>query len=100
MTNSDISDITWDMMSDAGIDIGLVKREHTETGNDIYVLISGDTKVAFGPSRGERGNAASGWDIAIYLSEKDDQGPYWAQYGQDWAQTPKGTLRLVAAAPT
>ncbi len=95
-----ISDITWDMMSDAGIDISLVNLRPTPDGGDEYILISGtgDVKVAFGPATTEQGNPAIGWDIATYERETDDDGGYWNQTGQDYAPTPAEALRLVAAA--
>jgi hypothetical protein len=64
-----LEDITWAAMSDAGIDTDKVTRQHTETGDDIYVFIDGDLKIAFGPGAGE--DADGGWD----------------QVGQNWAQT-------------
>jgi hypothetical protein len=93
-----ISDITWDMMSDAGIDIGLVNQRPTPDGDDEYLLVSGDTKIAFGPATTEQGNPAIGWDIAMYERAVDDDGDYWAQAGQNHASTPAEALRLVAAA--
>ena len=96
-----ISDITWDMMSDAGIDISLVTQHPTPDGGDEYILISGtgDVKVAFGPATTEQGNPAIGWDIATYERTTDDGDYYWwNQTSQDHASTPAEALRIVAAA--
>jgi hypothetical protein len=93
-----ISDITRDAMSDAGIDINLVNMQPTPDGGDEYVLISGDTKIAFGPATTEQGNPAIGWDIATYERETDDAGDYWNQTAQDHARTAAEALQLIAAA--
>lgn len=92
-----ISDITWDMMSNAGIDVELVNLQPTPDGGDEYILISGDTKVAFGPATTEQGNPATGWDIATYEPESDGEGIYWHQTNQDHAPTAAQALELVAA---
>jgi hypothetical protein len=60
-----LEDITWAAMSDAGIDTDKVTRQHTETGDDVYVFIDGDLKIAFGPGAGEDGNT-KGYDVACY----------------------------------
>jgi hypothetical protein len=106
MTNSpipasDITDITWSMMSDAGIDIGLVNRQPTELGEYEYVLIDGDTKVAFGPSVDVEGDGSThGWDVSTYELRKDseDDDGYWENIHQEWAGTPAEALLIVAAA--
>ena len=96
---SDITDITWAMMSDAGIDIDLVTRVPTELGAYEYILVKGDTKVAFGAAVAtEAYGSPSGWNIATYESDTDDQGEYWREVRQDWAETPDEALRLVAEA--
>ena len=98
MPASDITDITWSMMTGAGIDIDLVERRPTELGADEYILIDGDTQVAFGPAVAtEAFGDPSGWNIATYERDSDDQGEYWREVRQDWAETPAEALRLVAA---
>jgi hypothetical protein len=100
-TTSDITDITWRMMSDAGIDIDLVNRQPTTLGADEYILINGSKKVAFAPAKDDAGRAASGWDIAVYEwmdDDPDDPSGYWCHNGQDFARTPADALRLVARA--
>lgn len=103
MSTSDIKDITWAMMSDAGIDINLVNRQHTQLGNKEYILISGDTKVAFGPAVDVEGDGSThGWDVSTYelLKDSDDDEGYWEHRSQNWAETPADALRLVKdAAP-
>ena len=91
-----ISDITWDMMSNAGIDIDLVNLRPTPDGGEEYILITDHTKVAFGPATTEQGNPATGWDIATYQHEADGYGDYWSQTGQDYAPTAAEALKLVA----
>jgi hypothetical protein len=93
-----ISDITWGMISNAGIDIELVDLQPTPDGGDEYIFISDDTKVAFGPATTEQGNPAIGWDIATYESESYGEGIYWHQTNQDHAPTAAQALELVAAA--
>ena len=98
---SDITDITWTMMADAGIDIDLVNRKPTELGTDEYILIDGDTKVAFGPAVDVEGAGSThGWDVSTYERLEDseyDEG-YWEHRHQEWAETPAEALRLVAEA--
>jgi hypothetical protein len=100
-TASGISDITWDMMSDAGIDTDLVYRRPTGLGTDEYVLIKGSTKVAFGPAVDIEGDGSTnGWEVSAYELVQDsgeDEG-YWDHGVQEWAATPAEALRLVAAA--
>jgi hypothetical protein len=96
--SSDISDITWAMMTEAGIDTGLVSLRPTPDGSGEYILIDGDLKVAFGPSVTEQGNAAAGWEVSAYQRESDDEGPYWQHVRQDSATTTGEALRLVAEA--
>ena len=95
---SDISDITWDMMSDAGINIGEVEHRHTPTGTDEYVLFVDDiTRIAFGPSVNEYGEPAEGWDIATYEHKTGTGGAGWdEQVAQDHARTPAEALKLIA----
>jgi hypothetical protein len=105
MTNShipasDISDITWAMMSDAGIDISLVNRQPTELGEYEYILIDGGTKIAFGPAVDVEGDGSThGWDVSTYELRKDgeDDEGYWEHVHQEWAGTPAGALQLVMA---
>lgn len=100
-TTSSIRDITWARMSDAGIDISLVNRQHTELGEYEYVLIKGSTKVAFGPAVDVEGDGSThGWDVSTYELRKDsaDDEGYWDHGSQEWAETPAEVLRLVAAA--
>jgi hypothetical protein len=101
---SDIGDITWDMMSDAGIDISQVERRHTPTGTDEYVLFADDReddgklRVAFGPAIDEYGEPADGWDIATYERKDGELGGWDEPTGQDYARTAAEALTLVAAA--
>lgn len=100
MSTSDITDITWSMMSDAGIDIDLVNRQPTQIGTDEYILIDGDTKVAFGPAVDVEGDGSTyGWDISTYDRVTENDGDeYWdGPRSQEWAETPADALRLVAA---
>ena len=94
-----ISDITWDAMNAAGIDTGLVTMQPTPDGGDEYILVSGDTKIAFGPATTEQGSPAIGWDIATYERATGSDGAHWEQTGQNYAGTPAEALRLVAAVP-
>lgn len=98
---SAITDITWSMMSDAGIDIGLVNRQPTELGEYEYILIKGNTKVAFGPAVAVEGDGTThGWDVSTYelLKDSSDDEGYWDHISQEWAETPAEALRLVAEA--
>lgn len=100
---SDITDITWAMMSDAGIDISLVNRQPTELGEYEYVFIDGDTKVAFGPAVDVEGDGSThGWDVSTYELRKDseDDEGYWENIHQEYAETPAEALQLVAAEVT
>ena len=98
---SDITDITWGMMTKAGIDIDLVNRKPTSIGTDEYVLINGNTKVAFGPAVDVEGDGSTyGWDVSTYelVKDNDDDEGYWDHSIQEWAETPDEALRLVAEA--
>src|ERR1700733_9487074 len=91
-----ISDITWAMMTEAGIDTDLVSLQPTPDGSDEYILIDGDVKVAFGPSVTEQGNPAIGWEVSTYQRESDDGGSYsWMHLRQAHAGTANEALRLV-----
>ena len=99
-TASDITDITWTMMGDAGINIGLVNVRATELGEREYVLTDGDTKIAFGPAVDVEGDGSThGWDVSTYELRKDseDDDGYWEHIHQEWAETPAEALQLVAA---
>jgi hypothetical protein len=91
-----ISDITWDMISAAGIDLDLVVLRPTPDGGDEYIFISDITKVAFGPATTEQGNPAIGWDIATYAW--DHRYEYWCLISQDHVPTAAEALKAVAAA--
>ena len=98
---SEITDITWAMMSDAGLDIDLVRRQPTSLGTDEYVLIDGDTKIAFGPAVDIEGDGSTyGWDVSTYerVNDSADDEGYWDHGIQEWTETPAEALRLVAAA--
>lgn len=95
---SDITDITWAMMTDAGINISLVNRQPTQLGTDEYVLIDGTTKVAFGPAVDVEGDGSThGWDVSTYelLKDSEDDEGYWEHRRQEWAETPAEALWLV-----
>ena len=68
-----LSEITWDMLADAGIDIGLV--EINPTGR-WYSYRSPGLHVDFGPAETETGAHAFGWDVTSYVpaqGSRDDE---------------------------
>jgi hypothetical protein len=95
---TDITDITWSMLSDAGINTDCVHRQPTDTGEDEYVMITGDTKVAFGPSVDVDGDGSVyGWDIAYYhLQHEPDGDSWWVDHQHEWTETAANAVRIVA----
>jgi hypothetical protein len=94
MSQTDITDITWAAMTDAGIDIDHVNRRPTASGYDEYILIEGDTKVAFGPAMDMDDGSTRGYGYCCYAGTEDDG---WNEFQQDWAETVEDLLRVVAA---
>src|ERR1039457_6500290 len=94
MTQTDITDITWAAMTDAGIDIDHVNRRPTASGYDEYVLVEGDTKVAFGPAMDMDDGTTRGYGYCCY-ERAEDEG--WDEWRQDGAETGEDLLRVVAA---
>ena len=92
--NTDITDITWTQLSEAGIDTDLVTRQHDALGGENYVLIAGDVMVVFGPAIDMENGGTWGWDMCV--SEAD--GESWDETHQDWHETADELLRAVAAA--
>lgn len=97
---SHIDDITWAMLTTAGIDIDKVNRQHgmdvNEAPGDVeYVYRDATTKIAFGPAFDpETRNVADshGWDIAVYdLTDGE-----WQQATQDWVETAEAAVAFVA----
>jgi hypothetical protein len=81
----------WDMLADGGIDLDLVSVDVVGTWN----LISGDTRLAFGPAETETGDAADGWDWTRY--ERDENGEESVTV-QDWAKTDGELLDALKSA--
>lgn len=82
-----MSGITWDQISEAGIDTSLVEfSENT----DLYTLTrpSGG-RVVFGDCEGTDDIPAGGYDLAVY----DDED---AVERQEYAETVPGILKIVA----
>jgi hypothetical protein len=94
MSQTDITDITWAAMTDAGIDIDHVNRRPTASGYDEYILIEGDTKVAFGPAMDMDDGSTRGYGYCCY-GRAEDEG--WDEFRQDWAETVEDLLGAVAA---
>ena len=94
MSSTDITDITWAAMTAAGINTDHVSRRPTASGYDEYILIEGDTKVAFGPAMDMDDGSTRGYGYCCYAGTEDDG---WDEFRQDWAETVEDLLRLVAA---
>jgi hypothetical protein len=92
------SDITWGAMSAAGIDIQCVTRQPTSTGEDEYVFISGDTKVAFGPAEDMENGGTFGYAACRYIRDEsaaEDENP-WDDTTLEHPHTVDELLALVA----
>ena len=93
---SDITDITWDMMSGAGIDIGLVD-EHPD--GTCYVYQHAGLRIAFGPGTALAGEIAAGepapkgWDVSVSQAYGDGE---WFDSGQNWLPTAAAAVEYVA----
>src|ERR1039458_2775342 len=92
--NTDITDITWTQLSEAGIDTDLVTRQHDALGGENYVLIAGDVMVVFGPAIDMENGGTWGWDMCVSEADGED----WDETHQDWHETADELLRAVAAA--
>jgi hypothetical protein len=92
MSQTDITDITWAAMTDAGIDIDHVNRRPTASGYDEYILVEGDTKVAFAPAMDTDDSSTRGYGYCCYAADGDG----WDEFLQDWAETVEDLLRAVA----
>lgn len=88
---TDIEDITWSAMTRAGIDIGNVHRVPSDLGGEEYILIEGDTKVAFGPAVDMENGGTIGYDVCVYEHDGDD----WQEIAQHWTESVGDLLRLV-----
>lgn len=86
---TDADEITYEMMTQAGIDTTLVFRSPT---NDGHTLIKRDHKICFGPATTETGEAAPGWDITGYTYK--DGG--WVDSIQEYELTADAAVRKVA----
>ena len=95
--NTDITDITWAQLTDAGIDTDLVTRQHDALGGENYVLITGGVMVVFGPAIDMENGGTWGWDICVSEADGED----WDETHQNWHETADELLRAVAwfAAP-
>jgi hypothetical protein len=93
MTATDLSDITWTDISDAGIDTATVERVWNNYGTQNYVATNPttSTRVAFGPAEDPVYGGTDGWDVATYeiLPEGYDQ------IAQNWCKTTAQCLALV-----
>ena len=94
MSATDITDITWAAMADAGINIDHVSRRPTASGYDEYILIEGDTKVAFAPAMDTDDGTTRGYGYCCYEADGDG----WNEFRQDYAETVEDLLHVVAAA--
>jgi hypothetical protein len=74
----------WDMLADGGIDLDSVGVNP----DGVWILISGDSHLAFGPATTETGEAAEGWDWTRY----DGEGKIMAQ---DWAPADEALLTIL-----
>jgi hypothetical protein len=92
--NTDITDITWAQLSDAGIDTDLVTRQHDALGGENYVLRAGDVMVVFGPAIDMENGGTWGWDLCVWETDGED----WDETRQDWHGTADELLLAVAAA--
>jgi hypothetical protein len=90
-------EITWQMLSDAGIDIDLVELVPSGLGGEEFILVSGDLKIAFGPAHDAAGNSAEGWDICAYQRKVDDDGVYWDDFRQDYVASAVQAVATVKA---
>lgn len=90
-----ISDITWDMLSDAGLDTRKIERVPDGLGDWMYVVTEGDVQVRFGPVVDVDNNAPEdgdfGWDITSYSRGDQD----WVMGASDWKQTAAGAIESV-----
>ncbi len=93
------SDITWAMMTDAGIDTDEVELHPTGTGGDGYTLIHGDTKIDFGPAVDMEDGGTHGFDVMVYQRVNDGIGGdfYWDSGNSPrWYATPAEVVEFVA----
>jgi len=66
---SELTDITWTMMTDAGIDVSAVNRH---PAGSHYSLRSDGQVIDFGPGTTETGAPADGWDITSYDAAENE----------------------------
>ena len=83
-----MSEITWDQISAAGIDVEMVSHN---THSDLYTLTrpDGAGRVVFGESEDVEGTEKGGFDLAVYDAEDGIQ-------RQEWAATVPEILAVVA----
>ena len=92
MTTTDISDITRSDMLKLDIDIDLVRRVPTSTGEDEYVFERGDFRVCFGPSVDIDESGTFGWDVAAYDYEERNG---WVPSVETWIEDTDAVLPHV-----
>ena len=90
---SDITDITWAMMTEAGLDISKIERVPSSLGGEDYVWQSDDRKIAFGPGVDMEDGGTHGWDICTY-DWVDDA---WDGVRQQWVLTASEAVAYVAS---
>jgi hypothetical protein len=96
---SETGDITWAMMTGAGLNISNIHLVPTGLGTDEYILIDGDTKIAFGPSVDvEDGGPSLGWSLSDYEQLHGADGETdWEQLGEYWEPNSRAALARVRA---
>jgi hypothetical protein len=91
---STTSDITWEALTAAGIDI-----DHVELARDgaCYIYVDGDTKIAFGAGQTpENTGTRHGYDTTVYDRRSDDTDTWWDETAYNWLPTVGELLAWIA----